>query len=76
MELLFKNDINCYNLIDSEDQYVREWTNNQTTDTVIRIIPTPLFPHLFYTEWDDTRYQWCGPILLIAENFARISKTR
>ncbi len=76
MELLFKTDKKCYNFSDNEEEYVKQWTNNETIDRLIRIVPGPLFPHSFYTEWNQTHYQWCGYLFEITQYFAQTSKTR
>ena len=42
---------------DSEDQYVEEWANNQTSETLIVMGAFPFIPFLFYTQWNDTHFE-------------------
>ena len=66
----------CYDLSEANDQYVKQWTDNKTTDTIIKVAPLAFAPYLVYTELNETHYQWCGPMLMIAQFFARISNTK
>ena len=76
MDEVYKFRRNCYNLSDSRDAYVKEWVNNQTTEKIIRAGPYPWIPFAFFTRWNDTYYEWCGPLMLIAQYFAKFTNTR
>ena len=79
MEEIYKYRTNCINSSVTEGNYVREWADNQTTDEIIIMVPGPYIPHLFYMELNEThncQYQFCGPMLLIAEYFAKFTKTK
>ena len=67
---------NCYELGFNSGDYVIKWTDNQTEDRFIDIGPSAKFPHLFYAVLNRTHYQWCGPMLLIVEYFAKFSKVK
>ena len=69
------NRTNCYNT-SVKDPYIKEWTDNKTTDTFIDISVNSLIPDAIYTKWNATHYQWCGPILMIAEYFSKLTKTK
>ncbi len=74
MDVIIEKKNNCYNM--SEGQFVIEWANNKSTDEIIEIVAYPIIPQLFYNEWNDTHYQWCGPMLLIVEYFAKFTNTK
>ena len=65
----------CYLLSDLNNDNVISFSHNVST-TVIDIQPYPYNNVLQYKQVNHTHYQWCGPMLLIAEYFARFSKTR
>ena len=66
MNILYENRTNCYT---TSNDYTREWTDNKTTNSVIRISLNWLFPELIYTKLSEALSQWCGPLLMIAEFF-------
>ena len=72
LEYIFKNQPNCYYSIDSEGDYVKEWTNNETLDDIIFVGPYPFVPHVTYFPVNESHYKWCGPLLLIAEYFGKL----
>ena len=74
MDVIIDNRKNCFNL--TEGQFVSEWVDNTTSTEIIEMMPFPLLPHNFYKILNDTHYQWCGTMLLIAEYFAKFSKTK
>ena len=76
MDAIFKYKKNCYNLTDAEGEYIREWTNNGTSDTLIEVGMSFLMPHIKFTKLSSNQYQWCGPMLIIAEQFGKLSQTR
>ena len=76
MEIIYKNRQFCCNSSVSEDEFVREWVNNETNDKILKLETYPIIPDLFYTEFNETHFQWCGPLLMIAQAFAGISKTK
>ena len=76
MDAIFDNKMFCYNMTDSKDRYVEEWANNGTTDTIIEFDMAPGAPHLFFTPWNTTYYQWCGPSILLPQYFANLTKTK
>ncbi len=67
---------NCYDLSHNKDDYINEWSNNQTTNRVVDINPFPKFPHLYYTVLNQTHFQWCGAMLMFVEYFAKMTKTK
>ena len=75
-EIQYRLRSGCYVLSETNDKYVKQWTDNRTTETVINVFGYQNNPHLTYRELNDTHYQWCGPMLLIAEYFAKFSKTK
>ena len=74
MDLIIDNRKNCYNL--SEGHFVNQWVDNTTSGEIIKVAVYPILPHSFYKEWNDTHYQWCGTLMLIAEHFAKFTKTK
>ena len=67
---------NCYNIIDAEGEYVREWANNDTSNTLIEVGMTVLIPHVLFTQISPEKYEFCGPLLMMAELFAKLTQTR
>ena len=76
MDFITKNRRNCYNLSETNDKYVKQWVNNETTDTIINIVLYHVISLEIFTRFDQDNYQWCGPMIMIAEYFAKFSKTR
>ena len=74
MDIIYKYRFNCVN--STNESYVEKWTDNQTTDTVINVGPLSYVPNLIYTDYGNGIYEWCGPLLLVAEYFAKFSKLR
>ena len=66
----------CYNQSLTVGDYVKEWANNKTSDTIIHVAPYFYVPFAFYTIFNDSHYQWCGPMLLLAKYFAKFSNTK
>ena len=63
---------NCYNLSTIDDRSdVIDWTLNNSSDTIIESTAYPYLTELIYTQFNATHYQWGGPMLLIAEYFAK-----
>ena len=75
MDELDKYRFNCVNVSAGDDQYVKEWSHNETED-LIQIALTQMYPHSIYSLINSTYYQWCGPFVLIAQKFAQLSKLR
>ena len=59
---------NCITFDQGENEYVKEWANNETTESIIVVGPIPVFPHLAYNE---TSYQLCGLLLLMLHYFSK-----
>ena len=59
-----------------ESDYIRQWTDQWTTNTTLKITPIPRFPHTVFYNINATHYQWCGPMLLIAEYLGKLTKSR
>ena len=76
MDILYENRKNCYDVNNGEEEYVRQWADNQTTNITIEVQSFPFIPYLFYTQHNSTDYQWCGPMLLLVEAFAKLTRTR
>ena len=76
MNPVYLNRTNCYDTSNLEDDYIREWTDNKTTDTYIEVMITRLIPDAIYTKYNETHYQWCGPILMIGEYFSKFTRTK
>ena len=79
MDTIYENKMFCLNLTDGFGKYVKEWANNETSDEIIEFDVAPATPHLFFTPWtvgDKSRYQWCGPSLILPEYFAKLTKTK
>ena len=76
MEELNKHWKNCYITSRDSNDYIRQWTASRTSNTTIEIAPFVKFPHLFYININVTHYQWCGPMLLIAEYLGKLTNTR
>ena len=52
---------NCYNLSTIDDHNVIDWTDNRSTGEVIDVMAYPTIL-LNYQEFNNTHYQWCGPL--------------
>ena len=76
MENIFKHRKNCIELNPANDTFVKEWVTNQTIDKIIRMGPIPFVPYMFYNKLDEMNYEWCGPLIMIVEYFAKFAKTR
>ena len=75
MEFIKSNVKNCYNLSDIGDQSIVDWSGNNSTE-IISILPYPYPPGLFYEEFGQDQYQWCGPLLQFVEYLAMFLKLR
>ena len=60
----------------NESDYVRQWTDHWTTNTTLVMAPIPRFPHTIFYNTNTTHYQWCGPMILIAEYLGKLTKCR
>ena len=60
----------------NESDYVRQWTDQWTTNTTLVMAPIPRFPHTIFYNINATHYQWCGPMMLIAEYLGKLTKCR
>ena len=76
MDEFYKNRKFCVNVTDGPDEYVKEWVNNKTTDTLIDIFLHELAPQIFFTRYNDNLYEWCGNGLILAEYFSKLTNTR
>ena len=64
--------LNCYNLSTIDDKSdVIDWTLNNGTNITLETIAYPYLRDIIYNKFNATHYQWCGPMLLIAEYFAK-----
>ena len=61
---------NCYDFND-----VMDWSESGNTSEVIDVWLYPTIV-LQYTDLNETHYQWCGPLLLLVEYFAKFTSTR
>ena len=75
MKLVRNNAKNCYNLSTIGDQSIVDWSGSNATE-IISVMPYPNIPDLFYKEWDQNNYQWCGPMLLYLEYLSRFSNVK
>ena len=73
---IYLNRNNCFNINDTEVGSNTVWSGNVSNDQIVEIINFPLPPFTFFTNWNETHFQLCGPLLLIAEYFAKFSKTK
>ena len=76
MNFEYEGHRNCFTMDNNEQGYIKEWVDEETTDQVIKIAAYANMPHIFYNELNATHYQWCGPLLLIAKTFAKITKSK
>ena len=77
MDKIMKHRKNCYNLSRIDDGSVIDWNPNQTiNDFVIDIQPYIYTPDLIYVQFNETHYQWCGPMLVIVETLAMFAGAR
>ena len=75
MEEVIRNRFNCYNLSTDGDNSVVDWNRHRNSSEVIEVLPYS-YILLNYLQYNDTHYQWCGPMLLILEYFAKFTSTR
>ena len=59
-----------------ESDYISQWADHWTTNTTLEIAPIPRFPHMEFYNINQTHYQWCGPMVLVAEYLAKFTKCR
>ena len=76
MEQVKKFYKNCVIGSNDDNTYIRQWTDEWTTNTTLEIAPFPLFPHMNIDIINATHYQWCGPMLLIAKYLGKFTKCR
>ena len=76
MNEIYENRIICYNSSTREDEYVKEWVENGTTLDVIKVALVPSIGQMEYTVWNDTHFEWCGPMIMIVQYFAKYTNTR
>ena len=76
MDTLYKYRKNCYKFSYSRDQYMEEWVNNQTIDTIIEVALLEFTPYVIFTKINELIFEWCGTTLIYAEYFGKFSKTR
>ena len=76
MDVLYKHRNNCYNISETNDKYVKQWVDNETTDTIINVAPYHIMPTMTYTRFNNETYQWCGPAMLYPEYLAKFTKSR
>ena len=76
MEEIYKYRRFCVNMTEGHDEYVKEWVNNKTTDTLILMMMFKLAPQVFFTRYNDTLYEWCGNTVVLAQSFAKVSNVR
>ncbi len=76
MNIIYENRKNCFDLCFADNGSVTQWVNNKTTESVVNIGPFPYIPQAFFQVINSTHFQWCGPMLMIAEYFAKFTNTR
>ena len=76
MEEIYKNRKFCFNMSEGPENYVEEWVNNKTTDTIISVGMFKLAPQVVFTRYNETMYEWCGNTVILAESFAKMSHTK
>ena len=76
MNFAYEGKRNCFTMDYSQDGYVKEWVDSETTDQVVKIAPYPHLPYAFFNELNNTHYEWCGTSLLIAKSFAKLTKSK
>ena len=76
MELILGNRKNCYNFSTNGNKTIVDWTRDNSTVDVLDVIGYPYIPVIFYNKINETDYQWCGPLLSIAERFALSVKAK
>ena len=76
MEQVRKFKTMCVIASHDESDYIKEWTDHWTTNSTLEIAPIPRFPHMQYYYINQTHYQWCGPMLLVAEYLGKLTKCK
>ena len=76
MQFLHENRNNCYNFSSVGGQDFVNWSGDNSTEEYLDILAYPYVPVLFYHEYNETNWQWCGPMLRIAEQFAKTVKVK
>ena len=74
MDVVKKYRKNCYNFSDFES-IINPFEDN-STDFVLDVLAYGCPPDAYYTFWNATHYEWCGPMLMIIEYFAKFTKTK
>ena len=75
MENLLKNRFNCFNLSTIGDGSIINFNNDSSSDEVVNVMAYPDF-FQNYIQFNETHYQWCGPMLLIIEYLAKFTNTK
>ena len=76
MEKIVENRNNCYNFSTIGNQTIVDWTRDNSTVDVLEVNSYTYIPVIFYNKINETDYQWCGPLLRIAEHFAKTIKVK
>ena len=71
MENIMRQTTNCYDLSDNDDFI--DWNNS--SGEIINAESYVNSPNMIYNVLNDTHYQWCGPVIMIAEYFAKFTGT-
>ena len=72
MENIMEQRTNCYNLSDDHD--LIDWNNSSGEIINVESYINP--PDMIYNKLNDTHYQWCGPMMMFVEYFAKFTGTR
>ena len=67
---------NCYNLSSIGNGSIVDWLPDRNVSRIIDVQPNPFFTNLRFKRFNATHYQWCGPMLMIVEYFARITNVK
>ena len=75
MENIYKHRFNCFNLSTVGDGSIIDFNKDNRSSDVVKVTAYPdIFQH--YIKFNETHYQWCGPMLLIIEYLAKFTKTK
>ena len=67
---------NCFNLSTIGDGSIFDYSDPNSTNELVHILSIATHPNFLFNEFNSTHYQWCGPMIMIVDYFARFSKTR
>ena len=76
MDFILENRNNCYNFSTIGNQDIVDWSGDNSTEDVLDVHGYAYIPILFFNKINETDYQWCGPLLRIAEQFAKTIKVK